>query len=238
MTTAILQARTNSSRLPGKVLKPILGVPMVLRQLERLQFCKEIDTIVVATSSEPTDDFLAEIVSSAGFPVVRGPLDDVLQRFVFAAQSHPAQNIVRLTADCPLADAPIIDEVIRQHKRQGNDYTSNTQPRTFPRGLDVEVFNIKVLESLSTLPLTNEEKEHVTLRIYNSPGQYILGNFSQKPNKSEHRWTVDLEEDFYFVSKIYEKLYNREKQFWQQDIYDFLSLNPAMLRYEKDASGH
>ncbi len=238
MTTAILQARSNSTRLPGKVLKPLLGTPMVLRQIERLQNSSEINTIVLATSQESTDDLLADVVSEAGIPVVRGPLDDVLQRFVVAAELYPADVVVRLTADCPLADAPVIDEVIRLHKLQNNDYTSNTHPRTFARGLDVEVFSSEVLFQLNSMKLSTEEREHVTMGIYKRPEQFSMGNYEQSPSTAEHRWTVDLPEDFEFVSKIYEELYSPEGTFWQQDILNLLNVKPELVRLESDAEGH
>jgi spore coat polysaccharide biosynthesis protein SpsF len=238
MTTAILQARSNSTRLPGKVLKPLLGIPMVLRQIERLQHSSEINTIVLATSEEPTDDALAEVVLASGIPVVRGPLDDVLQRFVVAAELHPAEILVRLTADCPLADAPVIDDVIRLHKKQNNDYTSNTHPRTFARGLDVEVFSSKVLFRLNSWELSTDEREHVTMGIYRRPSEFSMGNLEQSPSTAEHRWTVDLPEDFEFVTKIYQELYTPEGFFWQQDILNLLDKRPDLVRLESDAEGH
>lgn len=238
MTTAILQARSNSTRLPGKVLKPLLGVPMVLRQIERLQLSKEISTIVLATSEESTDDDLASVVEAAGIPVVRGPLDDVLQRFVIAAELFPAKVLIRLTADCPLADAPVIDSVVQLHKQQNNDYTSNTHPRSFARGLDVEVFNSEVLTTVNSLALNSREREHVTMGIYQRPLMFSMGNFEQQPSTAEHRWTVDLPEDFEFVTRIYEELYVQNEPFWQADILNLLERKPELVRLETDAEGH
>lgn len=238
MTTAILQARSNSTRLPGKVLKPLLDVPMVLRQIERLQHSSEITTIVLATSEESTDDALAAVVEEAGIPVVRGPLDDVLQRFVIAAEQFPADVLVRLTADCPLADSPVIDQVIQLHIQQNNDYTSNTHPRSFARGLDVEVFNADVLNRITAFDLSASEREHVTMGIYQRPEIFTMGNLEQVPSTAEHRWTVDLPEDFDFVSRIYDELYVQGETFWQEDILNLLQRKPELIRLESDAEGH
>ena len=234
MATAILQARTNSSRLPGKVLKPILGKPMVLRQIERLRQSNEIKRIVLATSDESSDDELAEVVSSAGIPVVRGPLNDVLKRFVIATEAFPDESFVRLTADCPLADAPIIDEVILLHEREKNDYTSNTHPRTFARGLDVEVIDISALEHLNSLELSEEEREHVTPGFYRRPNNYRLGNFEQTTSSAQHRWTVDFSEDFQFVVRVYECLFHEGSYFWQEEILSLLNEMPDLARFESD----
>jgi spore coat polysaccharide biosynthesis protein SpsF len=143
---AILQARVSSTRLPGKVLKPILGVPMILRQIERVRRAKKIDQFIVATSNDRTDDPLADICSNTNIECFRGSLEDVLDRFYHAAKPLNPEHIVRLTGDCPLADPQLIDQLILFHLQGGYDYSSNTVETTYPDGLDVEIFRFSCLE--------------------------------------------------------------------------------------------
>ena len=144
-TLAILQARTTSTRLPGKVLLPLEGEPMILRQLERINRAKSIDAIVVATSIDPSDDALAQLLTDRGYQVVRGPLDDVLARFVKALDEFPAETVVRLTADCPLTSPEVIDLVVNEFHSSGADYLTNTLTPTYPDGREVEVVKASVL---------------------------------------------------------------------------------------------
>src|SRR5438046_3035825 len=131
----------SSTRLPGKVLMPLAGQPMILRQIERVARCRWIDRLVVATSHEPSDDPLAAALEGAGVSVFRGPLDDVLSRFIGALEAFgPADQVVRLTGDCPLADWQVINALIARHLELGSDHSCNTLPlRSFPKGLDAEV---------------------------------------------------------------------------------------------------
>src|SRR6185369_5526759 len=137
---AILQARLNSTRLPGKVLLPLAGAPMILRQVERVRRASAIDQLVVATSDQASDDPLATILEEAGVEVFRGPLDDVLTRFIGALAAWPAEHVVRLTGDCPLIDPELIDATVALHLETGADYTQNRLvDKGFPKGQDVEV---------------------------------------------------------------------------------------------------
>ena len=151
MILAILQARMSSSRLPGKVLMPLAGAPMIVRQIERVARSERIDKLVVATSDDPSDDALAKTVAHEAIGVHRGPLDDVLARFIGALTAFgPADHVVRLTGDCPLADPAVIDATIDRVLAAGADYGSNTPPRrTFPKGLDVEVMTVAALHAAS-----------------------------------------------------------------------------------------
>lgn len=238
MTTAILQARTSSSRLPGKVLMPILGMPMVLRQIERLKYSTKIDQIVLATSIDKSDDDLAHVVESSGIPVVRGQLNDVFSRYELAITQFNDSNYVRLTADCPLADALVIDSAIEKHINSGSDYTSNAHPRSFPRGLDVEVFTQEAFSTLCEFELDYQEQEHVTMGFYRRPKIFNISNLEQVPNYASQRWTVDYKEDFDFVARIYEELFSPEEPFWQQEILNLLFAKPELIRLESDAEGH
>lgn len=203
---AILQARMSSSRLPGKVLKPLLGRPMIEWQIERVLRSKLIDRLVVATSVDPSDDPLVQAVQALGVPVVRGSLDDVLARFVLAMGKFPARHYVRLTGDCPLSDPAVIDETIELHLKSGFDYTSNCHEPSYPDGLDLEVVKGSALERASIEAKDLSEREHVTLHLRHHPETYRLGLLRHQPDLSSERWTVDTSDDFALVTKIFEDL--------------------------------
>ena len=166
VTLAIVQARCSSSRLPKKVLYPILGKPMIIHELQRLKNSKLIDHIVLATSEDSSDDPLVEIVTPIT-DVYRGSLDNVLERYYRCAKLYQPVNVVRITGDCPVIDWRIVDEVIRKHWKESNDYTSLTE--RFPDGLDIEIFTFSALEQAWKNATLNSEREHVTLYIRKHP---------------------------------------------------------------------
>lgn len=217
---AILQARMTSTRLPGKVLAPVLGEPMIGRQLERLARSGRLDRIVVATSAEASDDPLASYVAGLGYAVCRGSLHDVLDRFHQAAAMVPeADTIVRLTADCPLADWTVIDATIERHHAEAADYTSNVAPeRTFPHGLDNEVIRREALERAWREAKDPYEREHVTPYIYRHLHAFRIAGLSRAPSLAHLRWTVDLPEDLAFVREVYERLYPRNPAFTTDEV--------------------
>ncbi len=204
-----------STRLPGKVMAQVLGEPMIGRQVERLRRARAIDEIMVATSTDGSDDPLAAYCASLGLAVFRGPLDDVLGRFCGALAERPkAATVVRLTADCPLADWTLIDQVIGRHLETGSDYTSNTPPtRTYPHGLDVEIVRAEVLREAGREARAPYEREHVTPFIYRRPERYRIGYVSGEPSLAHLRWTVDLPSDLAFVREVYETLYPADPAF-------------------------
>ncbi len=227
---AILQARTSSSRLPNKVLLPIIGKPMLAQQLARVSRSKKIDEIIVATSSDPSDDGIEALCLELGFCCYRGELDDVLTRFYFASKITKSDMLVRLTGDCPLTDANLIDDVIEFHINGGFDYSSNGLVPTFPDGLDVEVLNTEVLDEIYRKAKLVSEREHVTLYIHNHKELFKLGSFEQYTDMSNMRWTVDEKEDFEFVKIIYEALFHLNSSFTTKDILKFLDDNPEALK--------
>lgn len=220
MNLAILQARMSSSRLPGKVMAPVLGEPMIGRQVERLRRARRIDHLVVATSTHETDDPLAAYCESLDLDVFRGPLDDVLERFRAVLVRHPeAKTVVRLTADCPLTDPGLIDRVIDHHHAAGADYTSNTLgSRTYPHGLDAEVIRAEALLDAAVQAAEPYEREHVTPYIYRRPDRYRLAGVARHESLSALRWTVDLPEDMAFVRDVYARLYPFNPEFSSDDI--------------------
>jgi len=219
MIVAVLQARMSSSRLPGKVMKPILGMPMVGRQIERLRRARGLDRLVLATSDQDDDTPLADYAASLGVPVHRGSLNDVLDRFHGAAQAYRASHVVRLTADCPLADWTVIDDCVARHLETGADCTSNVKVRSYPDGLDVEVVCFSALDAAWREAEPGPDREHVTPFIYQRPDRFRLEHLVQEPNLEHVRWTVDTPEDFAFVTEAYEALYPLNPAFSTADIH-------------------
>lgn len=229
MILAILQARVSSSRLPGKVVKTILGKEMVLYEIERLKQCKYIDKLVLATSVESTDDILADVCKKNRIDVFRGNLNDVLDRYYQCAKNYQPEHVVRVTGDCPLIDPEVVDSVIKQHIVENCDYTSNVNPPTFPDGLDVEVMKYSVLEGMWKNAKLPSEREHVTLYIRNNASRYKISNFVNNQDLSAMRWTVDEPEDFELVTKIITELYSQKPNFNKNDVMSLIDKYPGYL---------
>lgn len=223
---AIVQARMGSSRLPHKVLKPILGIPMLLRQVERIQHSKKISTIIIATSTERIDDEIDIVCRENNIACFRGSLHDVLDRYYKAAKKYAANNVVRLTADCPLIDATVIDQVIHYFENNSLDYASNTLHPTFPDGLDVEVFRFSALERAFQHACLKSEREHVTPFLKKQENQFNIGSYEHSQDYSAIRLTVDYEEDLLLVRKIYEMMYPENPAFSFADILTLITHNP------------
>ena len=218
----------SSTRLPGKVMAPVLGEPMIGRQVERLRRAKLIDRLVVATSIDPSDDPLADYCASLDVSVYRGSLDDVLSRYGAALALHPeTKAVVRLTADCPLADPALIDRVIEHHHEAGADYTSNTLgTRTYPHGLDTEVIRPDVLILAADRAKDPYEREHVTPYIYRRPEMFRLAGVAREKSLANLRWTVDFPEDMAFVRDVFARLYPLDPKF-DSDAIAALEVNTA-----------
>jgi spore coat polysaccharide biosynthesis protein SpsF len=229
MILAILQARMSSSRLPGKVLQPILGRPMILRQLERIRQASRIDRLVMATSTDASDDVLTEVCQEQGVECARGSLDDVLDRYYQAARKLGPAHVVRLTGDCPLLDPEVMDETIAFHLAGGFDYTSNALDElTFPNGLDVEVLRFDCLERAWREARLPSEREHVTPYVYNHREEFRVGCHSAERDLSHMRWTVDEAEDLEFVRRIYAALYPANPLFRMRDVVELIEREPAL----------
>lgn len=215
----ILQARMSSTRLPGKVMKPLIGEPMLARQIERVRRSKAAGRLIVATSTDASDDALVVLCRTLKVACFRGSLTDVLARFQGAAMAFgPTDHIVRLTGDCPLTDPEIIDATIALHIREGADYTSNTGELSFPKGLDVEVFKAEHLKTAEREAKDPYEREHVTPFLYRNPDRFIQARLECNPPLGHLRWTVDTQADFNFVEAVYEGLYRQKPDFTSEDI--------------------
>lgn len=228
----ILQARMGATRLPGKPLKKVLDRALLSYQLERLRRAKDVDQIVVATTIKPADDQIVDLCRKEGIPYFRGNEDDVLDRYYQAAKQYGADIVVRVTGDCPLIDPVEVDRVITYFiaHQPGCDYASNSLHRTYPRGLDVEVFSFKQLENIHSLAKTPSEREHVTPYFYLHPERFVLGSVENMTDLSHHRWTVDTPEDFDLISRIITALYPVKPRFGMQDILDLLHLHPDWIK--------
>jgi glutamate-1-semialdehyde 2,1-aminomutase len=232
-TLGILQARTSSTRLPGKVLKKILNRPLLELQIEREKRSRMIDHLVVATSNENTDDPLEELCNLLGIECYRGSLDNVLDRFYQVAKKHSPSWIVRLTGDCPLVDPELLDAVI-QFCIEGNyDYATNALEPTYPDGLDVEVFRYSALEEAWKESKLPSQLEHVTPYINRQPKKFKIGHYKGDIDLSYLRWTVDEPEDFELVKTIYENLYPINPKFSTNDILVFLEANPIWKTFNR-----
>ncbi|GAB2823850.1 glycosyltransferase family protein [Alpinimonas psychrophila] len=193
-----------------------------------------LDDLIVATSTDSSDDELVAVLEASGVGFRRGPLDDVLERFGIVVDEFQPETVVRLTADCPVADVAIIDDVIRKHISRGVSYTSNVLEPTFPDGLDVECIRRDAFDALRAQDLTAAEREHVTLGIYSHPELYSLESVTQKPNLNSLRWTVDVQEDLDFIRTIFSNLYDDNHAFGQAEILKFLEQKPALSRTDVD----
>jgi spore coat polysaccharide biosynthesis protein SpsF len=225
MTTAIIQARMSSTRLPGKVLLDLAGEPMLARVVERTRRARTIDRVIVATTVESEDEPIVELCRSRGWTVSRGSRDDVLDRYYQAAVADGADPIVRITSDCPLIAPEIIDTVVK--RLDGTiDYASNINPRrTFPRGLDVEVFTFAALSAAWRDDREATGREHVTPFLYRHPERFRIALVeSEKPEAACHRWSVDTPEDYELMRRIYSHFGRRE--FNWLDVLDLLDQHP------------
>lgn len=225
---AILQARMSSRRLPGKVLAEVEGRPMIIQHIDRIKRSRRIDNLTVATSTNPSDDPLCDVLRQEGVDFYRGSLDNVAERFADIITRDCPTHVVRLTADCPLADWRVIDLVVESHLSGGVDYTSNSLVRTFPKGLDVEIFRSDVFQRLCGTGLDAEESEHVTLGFYRRVGAFTINNVANSLDEGHLRWTVDYPSDLEFVREVYQKLWGHNRFFTSADVRA-LSVNSAPL---------
>ncbi|SFJ77579.1 spore coat polysaccharide biosynthesis protein SpsF [Halobacillus dabanensis] len=226
--TAVVQARMGSTRLPGKVLRQVNGKPLLEYQIERMKRSERIDQLVVSTSRRSLDDPIIELCQRLKVDTFRGSEKDVLGRFYETCAYYKADAVVRLTADCPLIDPAVIDKIIHYFlkKYPRYMYVSNTRKRSYPRGLDTEVFTYEALKDAYMNANSPHDLEHVTPFIMKRIGDASIAQVLHDSDESHHRWTVDTPEDFQFVSKVLERLYPTNPTFTFQDILEVLRKNP------------
>jgi len=232
--TAIIQARLGSTRLPGKVLIEILDRPIIEHVVTRVQKAKNIERIILATTSRAEDGRLEELANGLGIQAYRGSEEDVLDRYYQAAKKFNVKHIARISADCPLIDPKVIDDVIRRYFELKVDYCSNTLNDTFPDGEDVEVFSLDALTNAWKNAHLSSEREHVTPYIKKNSSIFKLESFRYKIDLSAKRWTLDRKEDLELIKGIFEALYPVNPNFGMDDILKFLQDNPHLESANKD----
>lgn len=231
MTTSpmiIVQARMTSTRLPGKVLLPVAGRPMLGWVLERLRAVRDDVGVAVATTTGASDDPIVDLCATLDIPVVRGSEQDVLDRYHDAAAKLSADPVIRITSDCPLIDPATSRAVLELWERDTPDYASNTLERTFPRGLDTEVLSRSTLDIAWATATEVFEREHVTPYVYRRPERFRLANLSSGRDEGMRRWTVDTLEDLHFVRAIYEELAPRDPTFDAEAVRALLHERPGL----------
>ena len=233
MVGAIIQARMNSTRLPGKVLLDINGRPMLSYMIERVRGAQCINQILVATSDEPQDDVLYDFCKKEDIVCYRGSLNDVLARYYKAAKAINCEVIVRLTADCPLIDPNIIDTIVKIYQSGSYDYVANTAPpegRTFPDGMDVEVFSLQALENAWKQAKKPSEREHVTFYFWKNPELFSIFRYDLEVNLATYRLSVDYPEDFTVICSLLKGLYPQNHTFTMEDVIAFMEIHPDIVK--------
>ncbi|GGM31929.1 hypothetical protein GCM10011351_17640 [Paraliobacillus quinghaiensis] len=228
---AIIQARMGSTRLSGKVMKDIKGRTVLSHVIERVKQSNLIDEIIIATTVQERDNVIENEAIKCGAKVYMGSEEDVLSRYYLAAKENNIDIIVRITSDCPLIDANILDKILNFYLEEKYDIVTNAgsdlNQRTFPRGLDTEVFSFQILEEAFKNGREKHHREHVTPYIYEKSTK--IHYFKNDVNYSNHRWTLDTEEDFELISEIYSRLYKGTHDFYLQDIIDIFNQEPTLF---------
>lgn len=227
MIVAIVQARMSSTRLPGKTLADLEGKPLIERVIARISLSKRLEKVVLATSTNPTDDPLAEWAARRSVRLYRGHLDDVLGRYADCAAAENARTIVRLTGDNPFKDPKIIDDVIDLYERKAAAFAYNNHPPTFPEGLDVEVFSRCALDEMAAEATDPFEREHVTQFMFRRPERFKQVNFRAACDDSDLRLTVDTAEDLALARQI-QALLGPERYFSAEEIVALLRARPDL----------
>jgi spore coat polysaccharide biosynthesis protein SpsF len=229
---AIIQARMGSSRLPGKVLQDIQGESMLARVVNRVRRARSIDEILVATTDSSADDVITRECRRCSVPAFRGNEDDVLDRYLGAAQWTNADVVVRITSDCPLIDPEITDKTVRAFLAERPDYASNTIVRTYPRGLDTEAMTLQTLERAWREANQPHQRAHVTPYIYENPEHFKVLSVTGETDHSQHRWTVDTADDLELVRAIYARLQNQPEFLWR-DALALLEREPGLIEINR-----
>ncbi len=231
---AIIQARIGSTRLPGKVLKELIGEPMLIHVHNRVSRSTLIDDVIIATTDQRQDDIIAELCREEKWLWYRGSENDVLDRYYQAAKNFKGDIITRITSDCPIIDPSIIDKVLQKFTElhPSLDYVSNIFPeRTFPQGLDTEAIRFRALERAWKDDNNPALREHVTQYILKNPLKFKILNITNPLDLSFHRWTVDTPEDFSLIQNIYEHFgHNR---FTWIEVLEYLEKNPCLMEINK-----
>lgn len=232
-TIAIIQARMGSTRLQGKVMKKLCDKTVLAHVVNRVKACERVDEVVVATTKSFDDNCIIEEAENLKVRWFRGSEINVLERYYLTARKFQAEAIMRITSDCPLLDVKILNDLLSYFQEENKmglpiDYLSNTLRRSFPRGLDAEIFTYNSLDIAYNNATKDYEKEHVTPYIYEHPEIFSLHNLSFDYDLSNHRWTLDTPEDYKLIKIIYDNLYSQNPLFGMDNILDYLEKNPEL----------
>lgn len=235
-TTAIIEARMTSSRLPGKVMMETCGKPMLQHMIERVKRCGRIDDVIVATTVNSEDDDVCRMCDDMGFHYFRGSEEDVLLRVLEAARQYDVDVIVELTGDCPLIDHRHIDHLLEIYESGKYDFVSNCTERTFPDGFDIRIFSTKMLEDLSEISKDPADREHVAIYFPRHPEKYRNYNWKAEGsvNRPDIEVTLDEIGDYKLIDRIYSKLYPENPDFSCEDVINLLNQNPDFLDLIKE----
>jgi len=238
----VVQARMASTRLPGKVLLPILEQSLLARMIERLRKVKYPVTLVIATSENEEDDLIVQEAESLDVEWFRGSQDNVLARHYHAAKLLDADYVLKIPSDCPLIDPAVVDHALDYFFRTSNkfDYVSNLHPATWPDGNDVEIMTMQCLTMAYKKATRKLELEHTTPYIWENPDQFSIGNIVWETGKDysmSHRFTIDYLEDYHFIKTVFEKLYPQNPDFTCTDIVNLLDANPDIMAINTQYAG-
>lgn len=232
-TAIIVQARMASTRLPGKIMKEVLGKTLLEYQLERLLRVKQADQVIVATTDHGEEQPIVDLCQRLGVPSFRGSEQDVLARYYGAATKYGADVVVRISSDCPLIDPAVVDKVISFYlaHKEDYDYVSNTFPElTYPRGMDTEVMSYEALKEAYEQATDQAEREHVTIFIKRRPERYRIKNLPYDKDYSHYRWTVDTPEDFALIEKMITALYPVNPHFTLEECLTLIADHPEWVK--------
>ncbi len=236
--TAVVQARMSSTRLPGKVLRPIGDTTVLGHVVRRLQACTSLTRTVVATTVEAADDAVAREARSLGALVTRGDEDDVLGRYLQAFDEHGGDVGVRVTSDCPLLDPRLVDQGVRRFLAGDPppDYLSNTLRRTYPRGYDIEVFLVEALQIAGREATGEGEREHVTPFLYRHPDRFRLDSLERPDPRGSAEWrlTLDTPEDWDVIRAVFDRLAPANRLFGLDDVERLVVREPELLAPNRD----
>lgn len=238
----VIQARTGSSRLPNKVLRPLMGKPLLVRMVERVMAAKLSGMVVVATTDEARDDPIEQLCAQEGLACFRGSALDLLDRHYQAGKRYGADVVVKIPSDVPLIDPAIIDKVLGVFLAdpESYDFVSNLHPQSYPDGNDVEVMPMPMLELAWREATRDWEREHTTPFFWENPERFRVGNVTWERGldlSMSHRWTIDYEADYQFIKAVYEALYPHKPIFGLDDILDLLAAHPHMATLNAQYAG-
>tara|TARA_B110001454_G_scaffold219106_1_gene249954 strand:- start:4134 stop:4928 length:795 start_codon:yes stop_codon:yes gene_type:complete len=232
MIVAVIQARMSSTRLPGKIMLPVCGKPLLEHFIDRIKYSKTINKIIIATSIKKEDNVIVDFCNKKNIMCIRGSENDLLSRYKMAADETQADIIVRLTSDTPLLEYNVIDEVVNTYIQNEYDFVSNCYPlpRTYPDGTNVEVFSIGILNEMYLHAKKPSEREHVTFYVLMQPEKFKIFRVDNTRDISNYRFNLDYELDYELIREIFNNLYKDGEVFLLEEIIEFLEKNPNILK--------